>query len=460
MKIRLENFRCFKNQTFDFSKYNILIGENNSGKSSILKLMILLFQSLNKTEHNLTFNYAVDLGTYEDNIYLKNSNLPLIFEFTISNIDYQKFFINYLGLEEKDQQVEKNYNRNSFSKTLINAYKEDLKITFKITKNLKISNELLITIKNAALGVLQIIPKFPDSNSTFIVKDQLCELIYKSKTEKIYINKSDKIGIEKNSFLHFIIGTDLRKYCDKESNPELFHKLAYLLVGQNYIESFFNTLKYINPIQSIPRRYYDLTKIENNFGLDLNFMLQFLNDNDIPKRSRNSYIKKVNEALHFAGLAQEIKIMKNDNIPISQINVKVNNLWSNIMEVGYGIAVQLPIIFGISLLRNQLILIEQPEIHIHPSLQSKLVETIVKYNNNNLIFIETHSEHIIRKLQSLVKEGKYSIKPEMISIHYLKNGIDHSIVTQHKLDDSGKLIPSFPSGFYDSTYKLAKELLF
>ena len=59
----------------------------------------------------------------------------------------------------------------------------------------------------------------------------------------------------------------------------------------------------------------------------------------------------------------------------------------------------------------------------------------------------------------MIKEGKHNIKPEDITIHYLRRVNKGSAVTEHFINKKGFLEPKFPSGFFDNSYNLSKELL-
>ena len=108
---------------------------------------------------------------------------------------------------------------------------------------------------------------------------------------------------------------------------------------------------------------------------------------------------------------------------------------------------------------GQTLLIEQPEVHLHPTLQAKFIETLLSIGSKNTYFIETHSEHIIRKLQVLIKNKQFDLKPEDITIHYFKREPLKFSITEHKILSDGKLVPSFPNGFFDTSYSLVKQLL-
>ena len=109
---------------------------------------------------------------------------------------------------------------------------------------------------------------------------------------------------------------------------------------------------------------------------------------------------------------------------------------------------------------GQTLLIEQPEVHLHPHLQAKFIETLLSIGDNNVYFIETHSEHIIRMLQVLVKTKKFGLKSEDISINYFRKDGKSMIKSIHKINpETGKLSPNFPKGFYDVSYDLAFQLM-
>ena len=102
-------------------------------------------------------------------------------------------------------------------------------------------------------------------------------------------------------------------------------------------------------------------------------------------------------------------------------------------------------------------IIEQPEIHLHPALQAKFIEELVKNSGSTSFFIETHSEQKIKKMQVLCKLKK--VKPEDVSIFYFKNENGAFHVSEHKIESSGAITPSFPKGFFDASFLLSMELM-
>ena len=106
--------------------------------------------------------------------------------------------------------------------------------------------------------------------------------------------------------------------------------------------------------------------------------------------------------------------------------------------------------------------LEEPENHLHPSLQSKLADMLVDaYKNHEVQFlVETHSEYLIRKLQLLIAQEH--ICNESVSILYVnsKNRPSYMpLVKRIGVDEDGNLEDVFGPGFFDESFKLSKELI-
>jgi len=125
--------------------------------------------------------------------------------------------------------------------------------------------------------------------------------------------------------------------------------------------------------------------------------------------------------------------------------------------VGYGIGQVLPIVVQSLLARDAMILIEQPEVHLHPRLQSAigdlLIETVT--GGRAQVLVETHSEHLVLRLLRRVREG--ILHPDDLAILYVD--LDEqgaAFVRRLDVDDQGDLVDGWPGGFFDE--RLAEVL--
>ena len=469
-KLKLNNYRGFLNEEFNFSRVNILIGENSAGKSSILKFLLALKQSLrtpNNKESNITLsNDETDLGNYKEMIFNHEVHRNLSFSFEFQK-DYFDFFLNE-GLVKKE--VVTNYLGGEISTPTT--------IDFELTSDLSNHKNIKTKIFNENLGIISFIYSKNNNKAEkdiYIINDSpKCTIHFTS----FYYKKDfifDEIEYEKEAFLT-IITSDLKEsikntIANKEDINRIYWSIAFLLITQNYIRLHLARIDYINPLLSEPaKRIYlsgdtrNITKIRN-----IKDLTDYLSTNTVAPKFKD----ELSKILSDFGIADVIHVKQEKDGYTRELRITINGLDNNIKDVGFGVSLQLPIFAqalisenrtvirdGRRIRKGETLLIEQPEVHLHPNLQAKFVDALLKIGSNNVYFIETHSEHIIRKLQLIVKESKHNTKSEDISIHYFKKSGKDMIKSFHQIDqETGKLEPKFPKGFYDVSYELAFQLM-
>ncbi|MCQ2301209.1 MAG: DUF3696 domain-containing protein [Bacteroidales bacterium] len=130
-------------------------------------------------------------------------------------------------------------------------------------------------------------------------------------------------------------------------------------------------------------------------------------------------------------------------------------------NVGFGYSFVLPVIYQVlSATKGSTIIIENPEAHLYPGAQSRLVEWIVaKANQEDLqIILETHSDHIINGLRISVKKNKLNRNDVMIQFVDRKSEKDTPEVISIKMDQNGTLNEN-PADFMDEWTKQMLDLL-
>jgi predicted ATPase len=131
-------------------------------------------------------------------------------------------------------------------------------------------------------------------------------------------------------------------------------------------------------------------------------------------------------------------------------------------NVGFGLSYVLPVLTAILSARpGSLLIIENPESHIHPRGQSKLGELLALAAQNNVqLLVETHSDHVLNGVRVAVK--KYQLDPERVGLYFFERAeeqLGHQThIIQPKLDKDGR-IDSWPRGFFDEWNRNLRELL-
>lgn len=139
-----------------------------------------------------------------------------------------------------------------------------------------------------------------------------------------------------------------------------------------------------------------------------------------------------------------------------EVLVETPSGWQNLVDVGYGVHSILPFLSALYD-QNQptTFLLQQPEVHLHPSAQANLAQIMAETEHQFLI--ETHSDHIIDRFRIYVMEGK--LDPDEISIAYFALSADGKSSQIHNLgmDEEGNLsnVPSrYRSFFMEETKRL------
>jgi hypothetical protein len=132
-------------------------------------------------------------------------------------------------------------------------------------------------------------------------------------------------------------------------------------------------------------------------------------------------------------------------------------------EVGAGISQVVPVIVAALEGHAGLTMIEQPELHIHPRLQTNLGDLFIVASARRQFLIETHSEHLILRALRRIREtnagelndGDPPFTPDKLSVIYVEATPDGTTFKQLRVDEAGEFVDRWPHGFFEER---AKEL--
>lgn len=127
-------------------------------------------------------------------------------------------------------------------------------------------------------------------------------------------------------------------------------------------------------------------------------------------------------------------------------------------DVGIGISQMIPVLVGAMDARDEIIAIEQPEIHLHPALQAELGDLFIEsaMTRGNRFVLETHSEHLILRIMRRIREttagklpeGMTGLKKEDVAVLYVERSPEGSVIREMPLTDDGDFAVPWPGGFF------------
>lgn len=222
-----------------------------------------------------------------------------------------------------------------------------------------------------------------------------------------------------------------------------------------------NTLErmvYVSADRMGPKEYVERKPIDNN---------------DIGVHGENSYqviesqgfdfAMKVQSELNFILGGASVRFSSSEDKSIIQLYLDSVNGTEGYkpINVGFGYSYVIPVVLSVLLAaKGSAVILENPEAHLHPAAQSRIVSFILKYaiEKDLQIFVETHSDHVVNGIRIAVKEGQIDHNDVSI-LHFERNENKKSApgFEQIKMDKHGNL-SSIPEDFMDEWTKQLLQL--
>ena len=220
------------------------------------------------------------------------------------------------------------------------------------------------------------------------------------------------------------------------------------------VRAFLEAIIYVGPLREFPERHYIFSgNLANDVGKSGGMVPDILFKDP-------ALLDKVNEHFESFEIGYRLEVASVDerrpelhDVFALRLVDKITGVNVSIVDVGFGISQVLPIIVQSMLSKGKTLLIEQPEIHLHPRLQSELASLLceaIRQPYQNEFIVETHSEHLILRLQRLMRSGQ--LKPEEVSVIYVDRTPEGSRCIPLRLDSKGEFLDRWPGGFFEESY--------
>jgi predicted ATPase len=172
--------------------------------------------------------------------------------------------------------------------------------------------------------------------------------------------------------------------------------------------------------------------------------------------------ERIVEGLRTLALASDIEVRsvaRGQGAQMAEVRVtpQVKGRSVTLADVGYGVSQVLPFLSQDAQSTESNLLVYQPEAHLHPLAQSRLADVFVaSVKRGNRAYVETHSEHLVLRLQALIAGGE--IAPERVRVFCVEHDGKRSNVYPMIFDRRGVPKTPWPKGFLDTGLDLARDL--
>ncbi len=320
--------------------------------------------------------------------------------------------------------------------------------------------------------------KRPDlSENSFISK------FIESKDLKDFGNIFKRLNIDKNdkniyiTRLNNVIDLQPEQYILREVRPCFRDGIMKLN------DQFQNKIKYLGPLREEPKALYPLAnglsstdvglKGENTaavFENNKNKKISYVEPTDIvnidckPLRKQEDTLEvAIGKWLKYLGVANDI--ITDDKGKFGhdmKIITDKKNRQQDLTHVGVGVSQVLPILV-MSLLAEEedVLIMEQPELHLHPKVQTRLADFFITMNAlGKQCLIETHSEYLINRLRYFVAIANDSKIADDTMIYFVEKDKQTGCSKYREVTiNKYGVIEDWPDGFFDESERIASEIL-
>jgi len=231
-------------------------------------------------------------------------------------------------------------------------------------------------------------------------------------------------------------------------------------VGVHSTDLFFpsriHQVKHLGPVREYPKRSYVMTgETFDDVGvrgeLAVPALWAALRSKDEDRRTVFSHAVRWLETL---GIARELRLSGLGDSTMYQATVldPETGVESSLPDVGFGVSQVLPVVVQCCMARpGSTVLIEQPEIHLHPRAQYDLGDLFIEaaQRGERTFLIETHSEHLLARVRRRIAERHHSLTRDDVAIYYFQPAPDGTRVQEIALKDNGQYDEGFPPGFFE-----------
>lgn len=215
---------------------------------------------------------------------------------------------------------------------------------------------------------------------------------------------------------------------------------------------------YLGPLRTIPSPLIKIKKgrfEEDSVYEELSKNPEKLVDVNkwLTKELKSSYvleIKRGTDGDSSRGDLHQDKLLLKDTRTGSEVTLR---------EIGVGISQFLPVLISACVRSHALIIVEQPELHLHPALQAEIGDVFIESalgERQNTFILETHSEHLILRLLRRIREttngelpeGHEPVKPSDVAVIYAEPTEKGTLLKELRITEDGEFADRWPGGFF------------
>ncbi len=346
-------------------------------------------------------------------------------------------------------------------------------------RSFPLSKEIIAILQDVLEGIINLNKMLaPKNNTLWEWRQALRDL---PVIERVKIQQA----LQEQEDLFDRIHAVMKMYLVKESKHHaLVHERPSRLITQatRYLDDFFaSSLKYLGPLRDAPKPLYPLAPAADPYDVGLrgehtasilelhkNKRIQYISSKNFkPDRIERKPITRTLETavidwLKYLGIANSVKSHDKGKLG-HELKVELANSDTahDLTHVGVGVSQVLPILVMCLLAEpDSTLVFEQPELHLHPKVQTLLGDFFLSMALcNKQCIVETHSEHFIDRLRFRIAAASPEAElNNKAKIYFVEKKSQTSSFREVVINEYGA-ISDWPEGFFDQSHEQAEKIL-
>ena len=228
------------------------------------------------------------------------------------------------------------------------------------------------------------------------------------------------------------------------------------------------SISYLGPLRRKPERDYPWNRTKpGDIGVDGSRAVDVLLASALLKGEEQNYVVNgVSSWLARMKVADKLEVRQQGRANRYELIIHRDGVASNLRDVGIGVSQVLPVlVVAYFAAPGSTIILEEPEIHLHPLAQAVLAELFVQVSQERKVqfIVETHSEHLFRRMQTLM--AREEVTPDSVAMYFVERAAQPA--AEHKtpspatlrkleLDEFGR-VKNWPDGFFGDALGETRE---
>jgi hypothetical protein len=426
-ELSLTDFKAFQSERIPLSPITVLVGENNSGKSSVLAAIRLLAQTVQSADPSIPLLFDGifgDFGSYRDVVHGNRAARPLGLGVTVES------------RRPRTPRSDNPGRARTVSAAFEFKYRVQRREVIQRTSKLALDGNPLLTVQRSRDADPLNIAAIKNAGVPPASRAQLTRAL------RMY------------NFLPRLLSVDF--YAEQSKSPDVARSWGRLHDVQRDARSAFeDVLQALRNVEVIgamreppPRTFLNTGSVGSHIGVsgeNWGAMVALATSG----RGRSAYLGEATKWMRRAGIASALDVQwLSDRHFELVVEHPLSHEKENISDVGRGTSQVLPVILGGYRLRpGDTYLVEEPEIHLHPRAQAALGDYFADLHDRRIqSIIETHSEYLIMRLQQHIAKGRLSASA--VRFYYIKSTRSGKRLQPLTLNEDAVFQQQIPGGFF------------